>query len=560
MVLADVLSGSGPADAKLGSFFRQNRELGTKERAWIAESVYGVLRRKSFLAAMAGNEDPRRLLVAWLVKIQGGSLRELENMLNKQQTEWAQEIKAKSTDGLSPAEQADLPEWLWQRLEAQYGNEQALAIARSMHKPASLDLRVNLVKANRDEVMARFDTEKAGAELTPYSPTGIRMPQRMSISRHPLFMDGKIEVQDEGSQLLALLVAPRRGEMIADFCAGAGGKSLALGALMRNSGRLYAFDVSEKRLYNLGQRLKRSGLSNLYSQVISSENDPKLKRLNGKFNRVLVDAPCSGLGTLRRNPDLKWKQTPKDVEELTAKQASILARAAKLVKAGGRLIYATCSLLAEENEQLAEAFLAAHPQFQLVNAADVLAQQQVTLDTGAYLKLLPHQHETDGFFAAVFELKAASAAKDADQSAEIAASNAEVVVEEVAEPALVEAEAEVAASKASKAKVTKPKVTKAKVSKPSAKTAKASESEVTDAEVAESAVSESKVTGTKASKVKASKTEVSEVESSEAEISQTVASKPAAKTTKPRASKSAATKATATKPKTTKPKVAKDPV
>lgn len=568
VVLADVLSGSGPADAKLGSFFRQNRELGTKERAWIAESVYGVLRRKSFLAAMAGNEDPRRLLVAWLVKIQGGSLRELENMLNKQQTEWAQEIKAKSTDGLSPAEQADLPEWLWQRLEAQYGNEQALAIARSMHKPASLDLRVNLVKANRDEVMARFDTEKAGAELTPYSPTGIRMPQRMSISRHPLFMDGKIEVQDEGSQLLALLVAPRRGEMIADFCAGAGGKSLALGALMRNSGRLYAFDVSEKRLYNLGQRLKRSGLSNLYSQVISSENDPKLKRLNGKFNRVLVDAPCSGLGTLRRNPDLKWKQTPKDVEELTAKQASILARAAKLVKAGGRLIYATCSLLAEENEQLAEAFLAAHPQFQLVNAADVLAQQQVKLDTGAYLKLLPHQHETDGFFAAVFELKAATAAKAADQSAEIAASNAEVVVEEVAEPALVEAEvaeAEVAASKVSKAKVTKPKVAKAKVSKPSAKTAKASESEVTDAEVAESAVTESKVTGTKASKVKASKTEVSEVESSEAEgseaeISQTVASKPAAKTTKPRASKSAATKATATKPKTTKPKVAKDPV
>lgn len=568
VVLADVLSGSGPADAKLGSFFRQNRELGTKERAWIAESVYGVLRRKSFLAAMAGNEDPRRLLVAWLVKIQGGSLRELENMLNKQQTEWAQEIKAKSTDGLSPAEQADLPEWLWQRLEAQYGNEQALAIARSMHKPASLDLRVNLVKANRDEVMARFDTEKAGAELTPYSPTGIRMPQRMSISRHPLFMDGKIEVQDEGSQLLALLVAPRRGEMIADFCAGAGGKSLALGALMRNSGRLYAFDVSEKRLYNLGQRLKRSGLSNLYSQVISSENDPKLKRLNGKFNRVLVDAPCSGLGTLRRNPDLKWKQTPKDVEELTAKQASILARAAKLVKAGGRLIYATCSLLAEENEQLAEAFLAAHPQFQLVNAADVLAQQQVKLDTGAYLKLLPHQHETDGFFAAVFELKAGAAAKDADKSAEIAASNAEVVVKEVAERALVEAEvaeAEVAASKASKAKVTKPKVTKAKVSKPSAKTAKASESEVTDAEVAESAVSESKVTGTKASKVKASKTEVSEVESSEAEgseakVSQTVASKPAAKSTKPRASKSAATKATATKPKTTKPKLAKDPV
>ena len=554
VVLADILSGTGPADAKLGSFFRQNRELGTKERAWIAESVYGVLRRKSFLAAMAGNEDPRRLLVAWLVKVQGGSLRELEELLNKQQKEWAQEIKAKSTDGLSAAEQADLPEWLWQRLEAQYGNTEALAIARSMHKPASLDLRVNLVKSNRDEVMARFETEKAGAELTPYSPTGIRMPQRMSISRHPFFMDGKIEVQDEGSQLLALLVAPRRGEMIADFCAGAGGKSLALGALMRNSGRLYAFDVSEKRLHNLGQRLKRSGLSNLHSQVISSEQDPKLKRLNGKFNRVLVDAPCSGLGTLRRNPDLKWKQTPKDVEELTAKQASILARAAKLVKAGGRLIYATCSLLAEENEQLAEAFLAAHPQFQLVNAADILAQQQVKLDTGVYLKLLPHQHETDGFFAAVFELKAAVAAKDADQdagkqTAATAVSSPEAVVEEVVEQVAAPepAEAEVVASKA---KVTKPKVTKAK-----ATTAKVSESAVT------------------------------EPAGTEAEVSATKVSKPSAKTTKPRATKSSTAKATVTeatvlesaaaeaqvveakvakpkvtKPRATKPKVSKDPV
>ncbi|WP_089375201.1 RsmB/NOP family class I SAM-dependent RNA methyltransferase [Methylobacillus rhizosphaerae] len=404
MVLADVLSNTGPADAKLGSFFRQHRELGNKERGWIAESVYGVLRRKSFLTYVAASEDPRRLLVAWLVRIQGSSLRELDELLNKQQKEWAQAIKAKPTEDLSLAVQADLPEWLWQRLSAQYGEEDALAIARSMHKAASLDLRVNLIKSNRDEVLARFASEKAAAEATPYAPTGIRLPQRMSINRHPFFTDGKIEVQDEGSQLLALLVAPRRGEMIADFCAGAGGKSLALGALMRNTGRLYAFDVSEKRLHNLGQRLKRSGLSNLHSQVISSENDSKLKRLNGKFDRVLVDAPCSGLGTLRRNPDLKWKQTAEDVAELTAKQGAILARAARLVKAGGKLVYATCSLLAEENEQLVEAFLAAHPQFKLLNAGEILAQQQVKLDTGHYLKLLPNKHETDGFFAAVFEL------------------------------------------------------------------------------------------------------------------------------------------------------------
>jgi 16S rRNA (cytosine967-C5)-methyltransferase len=205
---------------------------------------------------------------------------------------------------------------------------------------------------------------------------------------------------------LAHLVAPRRGEMVADFCAGAGGKSLALGALMRNTGRLYAFDVSEKRLHNLGQRLKRSGLSNLHSQVITSERDPKLKRLAGKFDRVLVDAPCSGLGTLRRNPDLKWRQTPQDIDELTAKQAAILDSAARLVKPGGRLVYATCSLLHEENEAIAETFLANHPEFEATNASEILAQQQIPLDTGSYLKLLPQQHGTDGFFAVAMTRKA----------------------------------------------------------------------------------------------------------------------------------------------------------
>jgi 16S rRNA (cytosine967-C5)-methyltransferase len=210
-------------------------------------------------------------------------------------------------------------------------------------------------------------------------------------------------VQDEGSQILAHLVAAKRGMMVADFCAGAGGKTLAMGALMRNTGRLYAFDVSEKRLHSLGQRLKRSGLSNLNAQRINGENDPKLKRLNGKFDRVLVDAPCTGLGTLRRNPDLKWRQTPQDLAELTVKQAAILARASKLTKAGGRLIYSTCSLLSDENEQIAENFLANHPDFQLISAAEILSQQQINLDTGKYLKLLPHLHHTDGFFAAVFE-------------------------------------------------------------------------------------------------------------------------------------------------------------
>lgn len=418
MALADVMNNSGPADAKLGAFFRQNRELGNKDRAFVAESVYGVLRRKSLLSHLTDGEDPRKLLLALLLRVQGMSLRDLEPSLNKQQKEWAQEIKAKSTEGLSLAQQADLPEWLWQKLSAQYGEAEALTIARSMHQPASLDLRVNTIKARREDVLQRFQSEATEIAETPYSPIGLRMAQKMTISRHPFFMDGKIEVQDEGSQLLAHLVAPRRGEMVADFCAGAGGKTLAMGALMRNSGRLYAFDVSEKRLSNLGQRLKRSGLSNLFSQVIQSEADAKLKRLQGKFDRVLVDAPCSGLGTLRRNPDLKWRQTERDVSELVVKQTSILDRASRLVKANGRLVYATCSLLADENESIAEAFLTAHPDFTLVPAGQILAQQHITLDTGDYLKLFPHLHQTDGFFAAVFEKKAAEKKLDDEKAAD----------------------------------------------------------------------------------------------------------------------------------------------
>jgi len=412
MLLTNILDFNSPADAKLGEFFRNNRDLGTKERAFVAESVYGVLRRLRYLSTVTANaendpDDARKLILAWLLRVQGKSLRELDDILTEQQKEWAVAIKAKATDNLPLAVQADVRDWFWEKLVSEYGQAQALTICRSMFEQASLDLRVNTIKASRDDVLAKMLAENTVKdnviEKTPYSPIGIRMGAKLNISRHVLFTEGKIEVQDEGSQLLSYLVAPKRGQMVADFCAGAGGKTLALGALMKNTGRLYAFDVSEKRLNNLGQRLKRSGLSNLHAQVISSENDPKLKRLNGKFDRVLVDAPCSGLGTLRRNPDLKWRQTEQDVQDLTLKQTQILARAAKLTKAGGRLIYATCSLLKDENEAIAEAFLTAHPEFTLVPANEVLAQQNIILDTGKYLKLLPHLHQTDGFFAAVFE-------------------------------------------------------------------------------------------------------------------------------------------------------------
>ncbi len=415
MLLTNLLDFNSPADAKLGEFFRNHRELGTKERAFVAESVYGVLRRLRYLSVVAANEendpdDARKLILAWLLRVQGKSLRELDEILSEQQKEWAVTIKAKSTENLPLAVQADVRDWFWDKLVAQYGEAEALTICRSMFDQASLDLRVNTIKATRDEVLAKMQAENTVKDnvvsTMPYSPIGIRMGAKLNISRHVMFTEGKIEVQDEGSQLLSYLVSPKRGMMVADFCAGAGGKTLAIGALMKNTGRLYAFDVSEKRLHNLGQRLKRSGLSNLHAQVITSEQDPKLKRLNGKFDRVLVDAPCSGLGTLRRNPDLKWRQTEQDVIELTQKQTAILARAAKLTKAGGRLIYATCSLLRDENEAIVEAFMQANPEFNLVPASEVLAHHHIALDTGPYLRLLPHLHQTDGFFAAVFEKQA----------------------------------------------------------------------------------------------------------------------------------------------------------
>jgi 16S rRNA (cytosine967-C5)-methyltransferase len=199
--------------------------------------------------------------------------------------------------------------------------------------------------------------------------------------------------------------------MVVDFCAGAGGKTLQMGAAMASSGRLYAFDVSERRLDNLAPRLKRSGLSNVVPQRITSENDAKVKRLRGKIDRVLVDAPCTGLGTLRRNPDLKTRQTAEGLAELNAKQRAILEAAAALVKPGGRLVYGTCSLLREENEEIVEAFLAAHPDFRLVPAGEVLERQGVRVPgAGPYLRLYPHVHETDGFFAAVMDREGAKPA------------------------------------------------------------------------------------------------------------------------------------------------------
>jgi len=389
-----------PADAIMRRFFRENPLLGANDRAFVAETVFGILRHRFFLESLSKQMTPRSLVLAYLIKFQGMNLRELASLISETETKWLSEIKAIQLESQTLAIQAEFPEWLVEKLQSFLSDEDILSLGRSLQNAAPLDLRVNTMLAKRDQVLQTLTEESFKAGTTPYSPCGIRLTGKPAINRHQLFLSGKIEVQDEGSQLLGYLLAPKRGDMVVDFCAGAGGKTLLLGALMNSRGRLYAFDVSEKRLSNLKPRLKRSGLSNLHAQRITHENDIKVKRLAGKIDRVLIDAPCSGLGTLRRNPDLKWRQTPQSIEELKVKQAAILAAAANLLKPGGRLVYATCSFLPEENQNIIQNFLDQHPQFSLLNCSELFSQQKIAINTGEFLQLSPQTHQTDGFFAA----------------------------------------------------------------------------------------------------------------------------------------------------------------
>lgn len=405
-LLGDLLSASAPADAVVSRYFRAHRNLGQQDRAFVAETVYAVLRRRRSLEAAVQSSAPRDLAIAALVRVRGLSGRALEGVLREGEEALVARVRAAKAEAFAPAVRADLPDWLWERLAALHGAEEAMRIAHGLLNPAPLDLRVNLAKLGRDEALERLQASGIEARATPYSPAGIRVAGKPAINRHLLFTSGAIEVQDEGSQLLAYLVAPRRGEMVADYCAGAGGKTLALAMLMRGTGRLYAMDVSARRLAELAPRAARAGVTSVHPLVLSGEGDARAKRLAGKIDRVLVDAPCSGFGTLRRNPDLKWRHGPEAVAELAAKQARILSAAAQLLKPGGRLVYATCSILPEENEAVADAFAAAHPGFAPLSCKALLSAQRIELASDERLRLWPHIHGCDGFFAAAFERRA----------------------------------------------------------------------------------------------------------------------------------------------------------
>ena len=395
-----------PADAVVSRYFREHRSLGPRERATLAETAFAVLRRKlrfEQLARSGSGARERRLAILGF----HGPRDFLKSALSETEKKWLDACDQVSENDLLAPHRHNLPAWLADALQAQLG-EAFWPLAEALQQGAPLDLRVNLLQDKREAVRKELAQAGLPSEPTPYSPWGLRLSGKPALQRTPAFERGAIEVQDEGSQLLALVLDAHRGEMVVDFCAGAGGKTLALGAAMRSTGRLYAFDVSAHRLDALKPRLARSGLSNVHPAAIAHERDERVKRLSGKIDRVLVDAPCSGLGTLRRNPDLKWRQSPEALAELVQKQAAILESAARLVKRGGRLVYATCSLLRQENEDIAEAFSAAHPEWHLLPLAEELARLKVgeaaslcTAD-GRFLRLWPNRHATDGFFAAAW--------------------------------------------------------------------------------------------------------------------------------------------------------------
>lgn len=369
-LLAEVETTSRPADAVTSAWFRTRRDLAEADRGALLEALYDLLRHRArlgWLLTRAGRADtPHNRVLAW----QAGGLNHPD---------------------MPETVRLEIPDWAEAPLRARFGADFAAEMAATLVSPP-LDLRINPVKTTRDAVLKDLKRLGIAAAPTPLSPLGVRVQERLSLARLPGLKTGEIEIQDEGSQMVAGLVGARPGDRVVDFCAGAGGKTLALAAQMQNRGHIIACDVNEARLKRAAERLRKAGLHNVETRVLASETDKWVKRHKLGFDRVLIDAPCSGTGTWRRNPDARWRAPDLGLAGLVALQARILASAARLVKPGGRLVYATCSVLSEENEAQVTAFLAANPGFALVPQ-----------DVADFLSLTPLQHGTDGFFAAVLQ-------------------------------------------------------------------------------------------------------------------------------------------------------------
>ena len=419
-ILTAIDTGGRPADDVAADYFRRRRYIGAKDRAQIAGHVYAVLRHRAALDWWIGKHGvgigPRSRVLACLVLIEG----------------WRPEVIAACCDAdrfrpalLSQPEERlvygvatrtlrhpemsrevanDLPEWLEPYLDRVFGKGLEAEMA-ALNASAPTDLRVNLLKSDRETARRALALEGVPADPTPLSPIGLRLRDRVPLGNLATFKEGLVEVQDEGSQIAALLADARPGMRVVDFCAGAGGKTLALAAGMANRGKLVACEVSRRRLDRSARRLRRAGVGNVERRGLTGERDKWVKHHKGSFERVFVDVPCLGTGTWRRNPDAKWRCRPEDLAELIERQQQILRSAARLVRPGGRVIYATCSLLREEDEAQAETFLAAEPDFSLLPVARAWSETIGGASPGGenYLRLTPARHGTDGFFVAIFE-------------------------------------------------------------------------------------------------------------------------------------------------------------
>jgi len=414
-VLQDIIERRRPAADSLKDWGLSRRFAGSKDRAAIASLVYDALRRKASSAHAMASETPRALVLGMLAGLRGLSLSEIATLCSGEShapqplSEDETVLLTAFSDADAPDHvRADVPEWLWPSFQAGFG-ESAVAEGEALAARAPVDLRVNRLKADRDAVLK--DLAHLQPEPGAWSPDALRFQpghdgRGPSLQTEPGFFAGAFEIQDEGSQLVTLLAGVKPAETVIDLCAGAGGKTLALAALMANRGSLYATDLDSRRLAPLHDRVTRSGASIVEVRIPRSRGHEPLADIAGKADLVLVDAPCTGSGTWRRNPDAKWRVRPGALAERVKDQAEVLARAAKLVRPGGRIAYITCSMLPEENDEAIRAFLGRHPGFASVAPVDVLKGGETDLSllarfaTEYGLQLSPRRTGTDGFYLA----------------------------------------------------------------------------------------------------------------------------------------------------------------
>lgn len=405
-----------PADAVLAQYFRERRYIGAKDRGAIAELLYYILRHGAALEWWLERSHPqggtRGIVILALVFFRNADLDAINTWfggaeycprpLSQPERDMVTLYSGKTLihGNLPQPARLNYPDWMESRLLKLFGDKLYLAM-EAMNTEAPVDLRVNTLKASRQQVLDALVAAGFAPEPTPFAPNGIRLAKRGPLFATQAFRDGWFEMQDEGSQLVSSLVEAGAKQKVIDFCAGAGGKTLSIAATMQNKGRLLAWDTSEARLSQLPKRLTRAGVQNTQVHAIASESDQFIKRHKDSADWVLIDVPCTGTGTWRRNPDLKWRTEEKDLAEMVDIQKRVFDSAARLVKAGGRIVYATCSLLEEENEKQVEAFLAAHENFALEPVTRPFIPMNAV--SAGYLRLYPHQHNTDGFFAAILK-------------------------------------------------------------------------------------------------------------------------------------------------------------